>query len=224
VTLLDETPTMDEKVPAPETSGPAQPVVAVRRRTIDNVLIGFGVVCVAVLAIAGGLLTWGHNFATDYVHKELASQHVVFPDQAALLKEGRSDLVGYAGQQVTSGSQAQAYASYIAHHLDGIANGATYADLGQPESAAKAAVQSAKDSGQSAAAVTDLQTKADAITNQRNTLFKGETLRGLLLTSYAWATIGTIAGIAAIAAFVAAGVLLVLVILGVVHKVRMRHA
>ena len=224
MTLLDETPTMDEKVPAPETSGPAQPVVAVRRRTIDNVLIGFGVVCVAVLAIAGGLLTWGHNFATDYVHKELASQHVVFPDQAALLKEGRSDLVGYAGQQVTSGSQAQAYASYIAHHLDGIANGATYADLGQPESAAKAAVQSAKDSGQSAAAVTDLQTKADAITNQRNTLFKGETLRGLLLTSYAWATIGTIAGIAAIAAFVAAGVLLVLVILGVVHKVRMRHA
>ena len=224
MTMLDETPTMDEKVSAPETSGPAQPVVAVRRRTIDNLLIGFGVVCVAVLAIAGGLLTWGHNFATDYVHKELASQHVVFPDQAALLKEGRSDLVGYAGQQVTSGSQAQAYARYIAHHLDGIANGATYADLGQPESAAKAAVQSAKDSGQSAAAVTDLQTKADAITNQRNTLFKGETLRGLLLTSYAWATIGTIAGIAAIAAFVAAGVLLVLVILGVVHKVRMRHA
>ena len=223
MTMLDETPTMDEKVSAPETSGPAQPVVAVRRRTIDNVLIGFGVVCVAVLAIAGGLLAWGHNFATDYVHKELASQHVVFPDQAALLKEGRSDLVGYAGQQVTSGSQAEAYASYIAHHLDGIANGATYADLGQPESAAKAAVQSAKDSGQSAAAVADLQTKADAITNQRNTLFKGETLRGLLLTSYAWATIGTIAGIAAIVAFVAAGVLLVLVIMGVVHKVRMRH-
>ena len=217
MTLLDETPTRDEKVPAPETSGPAQPVVAVRRRTIDNVLIGFGVVCVAVLAIAGGLLTWGHNFATDYVHKELASQHVVFPDQAALLKEGRSDLVGYAGQQVTSGSQAQAYASYIAHHLDGIANGATYADLGQPESAAKAAVQSAKDSGQSAAAVTDLQTKADAITNQRNTLFKGETLRGLLLSAYAWSTVGMIAGIAAIGAFIAAGMMAILVGLGLVH-------
>ena len=224
MTLLDGSSTTAAKVTAPGSSGPAEPVVAVRRRTIDTILIGFGAVCVAVLAIAGGLLTWGHNFATDYVHDELASQHVVFPDQAALLKEGRTDLVGYAGQPVTSGSQAEAYASYIAHHLDGIAKGATYADLGQPESAAKAAVQSAKDTGQSAAAVTDLQAKTDAITNQRNTLFKGETLRGLLLTSYAWSTIGTIAGIAAIVCFVAAGVLLVLVVLGVIHRVRMRNA
>ena len=217
MTLLDETPTMDEKVPAPETSGPAQPVVAVRRRTIDNVLIGFGVVCVAVLAIAGGLLTWGHNFATDYVHKELASQHVVFPDQAALLKEGRSDLVGYAGQQVTSGSQAQAYASYIAHHLDGIANGATYADLGAPESAAKADVKAAVDAGKPQATITELQAKADGITAQRNTLFKGETLRGLLLSAYAWSTVGMIAGFAALGAWIAAAVMAVLVVLGIIH-------
>src|SRR3954447_7183689 len=174
VTLLDGSQTTAAKVPAPESSGPAEPVVAVRRRTIDTVLIAFGAVCVAVLAIAGGLLTWGHNFATNYVHDELASQHVVFPAQAGLEQEGRADLVRYAGQQVTNGSQAEAYAGYIAHHLDGIANGATYADLGQPESAAKAAAQAAaKDSGQSTAAVADLQAKADAITNQRNTLFKG---------------------------------------------------
>ena len=54
-------------MPTPESGTAGQPVVAVRRRTIDTVLIGFGAVCVAVLAIAGGLLTWGHNFATDYV-------------------------------------------------------------------------------------------------------------------------------------------------------------
>ena len=64
---------------------------------------------------------------------------------------------------------------------------------------------------------TELQTKADAITNQRNTLFKGETLRGLLLSTFAWSTIGRIAGIAATVAFVAAGLMTALVILGVFH-------
>jgi len=221
VGIVEETRTTE--VPMPESAVAGEPVVAVRRRTIDSVLIGFGVVCVAVMAIAGGLLTWGHNFATDYVHDELSSQRVYFPDQAALEKEGRGDLVRFAGDQVTNGEQAEAYASYIAHHLDGIAGGATYADLGQPETAAKAAVQTAKNSGQDTATVADLQAKADAITANRNTLFKGETLRGLLLSSYAWSTVGTIAGIAAIAAFVAAGLMLVLVVLGVVHRMRLRR-
>lgn len=220
---VEDPRTLEPQVAAPESNGPARPVVALRRRTIDTVLVGVGVVCVAVLAVAGGLLTWGHNFATDYVHNELSSQNIYFPNEAALQKEGRTDLLGFAGQQVTTGPQAEAYAGYIGHHLEGIAGGATYADLGQPENAAKTAVTAAKDSGQSAAAVAELQSKADAITNQRNTLFKGETLRGLLLSSYAWATIGRIAGIAAIAAFVGAGVMLVLVVLGVVHKVRVRN-
>jgi hypothetical protein len=60
----------------------------------------------------------------------------------------------------------------------------------------------------------------DQITQQRDTLFKGETLRGLLLSTYAWATIGQIAGIAAVVAFVAAGVMLMLVIAGLVHVLR----
>ena len=84
----------------------------------------------------------------------------------------------------------------------------------------KQQVQAAKDAGQSTAAVTELQAKADAITNQRNTLFKGETLRGLLLSAYAWSTVGTIAGIAAIGAFLAAGMMAILVVLGVVHHRR----
>jgi hypothetical protein len=65
--------------------------------------------------------------------------------------------------------------------------------------------------------VAELQAKADTISNQRNTLFKGETLRGLLLSTFAWSTIGRIAGIAATVAFVAAGLMTVLVILGVFH-------
>ena len=92
-------------------TGPQPPVVAVRRRTIDAVLVGAGTVITIVLAVAGSLLTWGSNFASDYVSKELSSQNIFFPDKAALQEEGRTDLFGFAGQQVTSGTDAQAYAS-----------------------------------------------------------------------------------------------------------------
>jgi hypothetical protein len=206
--------TFTEMRPAPAQT---TPVVAVRRRTIDQVLIGLGAVATVVLAVAGGLLTWGSNFADDYVGRELRSQNVFFPDEAGLLEEGRTDLLKYAGTQVSDGNDAEAYASYIDHHLDGIADGATYADLGKVETAAKAAVTEAKASGASADEIASLQADADAVTAQRNTLFKGETLRGLLLSTYAWSTVGTIAGIAAMAAFTAAAVMMVLVVLGLVH-------
>jgi len=62
-----------------------------------------------------------------------------------------------------------------------------------------------------------LQAKADGVTAQRNTLFKGETLRGLLLSAYAWSTVGMIAGIAAIGAFIAAAMMAILSVLGIVH-------
>ena len=45
----------------------------------------------------------------------------------------------------------------------------------------------------------------------------GNTLRGLLLNAYAFATIATIAGIAAIASFVGAAVLALLAFLGLRH-------
>jgi hypothetical protein len=197
-----------------------QPTVAVRRRSIDVVLISIGVLAAIVFTVAGSLLTWGHNFANNYVHDELASQHITFPAADALNEEGRTDLVKYADQTVDSGKEAEAYASYINGHLAGIADGATYADLGGPERAAKADVKAATDAGKPQATVDELQAKADGITNQRNTLFKGETLRGLLLSAYAWSTVGTIAGIAAVVAFGAAAVMFVLVVLGIVHLAR----
>jgi hypothetical protein len=193
------------------------PVVAVKRRTIDSVLISLGLVAVVVLAVAGGLLTWGANFSNDYVHDELGSQNVSFPSAEALTEEGRTDLLQYADHKVDTGAEAEGYASYINGHLAGIADGATYADLGGPERAAKAAVADAVAAGQPQATIDELQATADGITNQRNTLFKGETLRGLLLSAYAWSTVGQIAGYAALAAFIAAAVMAVLVVLGMVH-------
>jgi len=201
--------------PAPATS--VKPVVAVTRRTIDRVLISVGVVAAVVFAVAGALLTWGHNFANNYVGDELSSQHITFPSAEALTEEGRTDLVKFADHKLDTGKEAEGYASFINGHLAKVAGGATYADLGAPESAAKADVKAAVDAGKPQATIDELQAKADGITGQRNTLFKGETLRGLLLSAYAWSTVGMIAGIAAIAAFIAAAVMAVLSVLGVVH-------
>ncbi|MGQ0831769.1 MAG: hypothetical protein ACT4OV_08835 [Microthrixaceae bacterium] len=194
-----------------------QPVVALKRRTIDSVLISFGAVLTAALVVAASLLTWGSNFAKDYVHDELASQNIKFPPAAALTEEGRDDLVKYADQKVDTGKEAEAYASFINGHLAGIADGKTYADLGGPQFAAQDAVTKAKADGASEATIAELQAKVDAIKGQRTSLFTGETLRGLLLTTYAWDTVGRIAGYAAMAAFAAAAVMLVLVLLGLRH-------
>jgi hypothetical protein len=212
MTLIEDRPAFAESSPNKN-----EPVVALKRRTIDSVLIGFGAVLTVALVVAGSLLAWGSNFAADYVDDELSSQNITFATAAELEEEGRTDLMQFGGAFVDTGDEAEAYASFIGGHLEGIADGATYADLGGPERAAKGAVTAARESGADEATIAELQAEADAISGQRNTLFKGETLRGLLLTAYAWATVGEIAGYAAMAAFVAGGVMLVLVLLGLRH-------
>lgn len=196
---------------------PGQPVVALRRKTVDKLLVGTGIVATAVFLIAGALLSWGASFSNDYVKDELSAQQIFFPPEAALREEGRDDLVKYAGQQLTTGSQAEAYASFIGGHLEAMADGLTYAEYGKVETAAKEAVAAAEEAGATEAEIAELQEEATAATRTRDALFKGETLRGLLLSSYAWDTIGRIAGIAATAAYVAAAAMAVLVVLGIVH-------
>jgi hypothetical protein len=203
-------------VPTPSVA----PVIALKRRTIDSVLISIGIVAAIVFAVAGGLLTWGHNFSANYVHDELSSQNISFPDAATLTGEERTDLLQYAGNRLDTGKEAEAYASYINGHLQGIAGGATYADLGTPERAAKTAVTDAVAAGKPQAEIDALQATASGLTAQRDTMFKGETLRGLLLSAYAWSTVGMIAGLAAIGAFIAAAVTTILVALGLVHHRR----
>jgi hypothetical protein len=194
-----------------------EPAVVLKRRTIDSVLIGFGAVVTVFLLVAGGLLTWGANFSHDYVNDELSSQNISFPPAADLEEEGRTDLLPFAGHAVNTGPEAEAYASFINGHLQGIADGATYADLGAVEREAEGAVEAATADGAGNAEIARLQGEADGVTAQRDSLFKGETLRGLLLSAFAWATVGRIAGYAALAAFLAAGVMLVLVAFGMRH-------
>jgi hypothetical protein len=213
------TATIDSGISTPST--PSDDIVLLHRGTIDKILVAIGLVAAIVLAAAGGLLTWGATFSDDYVHDELASQNVFFPDKAALIEEGRDDLTKYAGTQVTTGSQAEAYAGYIGGHLEGIADGKTYSEI--DDRGAAAAVTAAKEAGEDEATVAKLQATADQLKGQRDTLFKGETLRGLLLSSFAWATIGRIAGIAAWVMFGAAILMAGLTVAGVIHLRRVRH-
>ena len=91
-----------------------------RRKTFDALMATGGLVLAAVLLVAGGLLTWAHNFVGNQVHKQLAAQKIFFPPAG---REAIADpaikpyLTQYAGQQLTTGAQAKAYADhFIAVH------------------------------------------------------------------------------------------------------------
>jgi hypothetical protein len=180
------------------------------RKTFDAILTSVGAVLTLFLLVAGVLGLWAYSFTNTNVHNQLAEQQIVFPSQAAFAaaKPGTEITPGmlpylqkYAGQPLTTGAQAEAYADhFIAVHLQEIGGGLTYAQL-----SAKAMAQP-----KGSAAYT-----ADEAVVQ--TVFQGTTLRGLLLEAYAFWKMGQIALWAAIACFVAAAVMLVLTILGFVH-------
>jgi hypothetical protein len=114
-----------------------------------------------------------------------------------------------------TGDQAKAYADhFIAVHVKATSGGRTYAQLGTDQNAVKAQIADAEKAGQPTAA---LETKLADLTKTRETVFKGETLRGLLLNAYAFGMMGKIAGIAAIVSFVGAGIMLLLSLLGMWH-------
>lgn len=171
-----------------------------RRKTFDALLTSAGFVLAIVLVAAGGLLLWAHNFVDNQVHSQLAAQQIFFPKAGS---ESLNDpavkpyLSQYAGQQLVTGAQAEAYANhFIAVHINEMTGGKTYAQLSQES----------------------LANPNDAkLAGQVQTVFRGETLRGLLLNAYAFGKMGQIALYAAITAFAAAGILLILSVLGYAH-------
>jgi len=173
-----------------------------RRRTFDLLAVIGGLVLAVVLAVAGGLLLWGHNFVSDQVHTQLAAQKIYFPPASsgaikALPAADAQAMTAYAGQLMTTGAQAQTYADhFIAVHLREIGGGQTYAQLAEKSLA---------------------QPKNAALAGQVQTIFRGETLRGLLLNAYGWWQMGQIMFIGAIVAFIAAAALLIMSLLGIAH-------
>ena len=170
-----------------------------RRRAFDALAVTAGLLIAGLLLVAGGLLTWGHNFVTSEVHSQLAAQKIVFPpaDSPAVKGAQFAPMRQYGGQLMTTGAQAQVYADhFIAVHLAEIGGGQTYSQL-----SAKALAQP----------------KNTALAAQVQTMFRGETLRGLLLNAYAFGTIAQIMLWAAIAAFAGAGLLILLALFGFIH-------
>jgi hypothetical protein len=171
-----------------------------RRKTFDIILASGGLVVTVVLLVAGALLMWGYHFANSNVHDQLAEQQIFFPAKgspALASSQIGPYLDKYAGQQLLTGAQAKAYADhFIGVHVQGIAGGKTYAQVS-----------------------TALQADPNNATlkAQQQSLFQGQTLRGLLLEAYGFWKMGQIAFIAAIASFFLAGVMLILSVFGFWH-------
>jgi hypothetical protein len=171
-----------------------------RRRTFDALASVVGLVLAAVLAVAGGLALWGHTFVDSQVSSQLAAQKIVFPTKSnaefkALPPADAAAMGQYAGQPMTTGAQAKVYAdNFIAFHLSKM--GGTYSEL-----SAKAMAQPSN-------------AKLAVLVE---TVFKGTTLRSMLLDAYAFWEMGQIALYAAIVSFIGAGLLLVLSAFGFAH-------
>ena len=170
-----------------------------RRRTFDALVTGAGLILAAILIIAGGLLAFGHSFVDGQVHNELAAQKIYFPASGspAIKAPEFAAMHQYAGQLMTTGAQAEVYADhFIANHLKEIGGGLTYSQLSAKSLA---------------------QPKNTALAAQVQLMFRGTTLRGLLLNAYAFGKMGQLALWGAIAAFASAGLLLILSVGGYLH-------
>ncbi|HXN38894.1 MAG TPA: hypothetical protein VN892_12720 [Solirubrobacteraceae bacterium] len=180
-----------------------------RRRVFDVLTSAVGLVLVVVLLVAGGLLMWGYSYDHNNVHNQLAAQDIFFPTKAAFEHpKAGSEITAamiptvsqYAGQQLLTGPQAEAYADhFIAIHLSEMPYGGIYSKI---STAARAEPTNTK------------------LATLETTSFQGTTLRGLLLEAYGFSKIGTIMLIGSIASFILALVLLGFVGLGFRHAQR----
>lgn len=200
-----------------------------QRRTIDLVLSVSGVVLAVVLIVFGIYFSDRYQFAQNNVQAQLREQEIFFPAKSDLSPEERKQpgVVKYAGEAVDNGDKAQVYANeFIGLHLKSIGagtayEGKTYAELGGPQFALQDKVTAAQESNDPA--LPDLQTQLDQLKGIRQTLFTGETLRGLLLTTYGFWQFGQEAQLAMYVSFGGAAILLVFAGLGMLHALRTRR-
>jgi hypothetical protein len=173
------------------------------RKVFDIIASAGGVAVVLTLVVAGGLLTWGHSFVSSNVHSQLAQQQIYFPPKAAFEhpKAGTEitpsmipSVSQYAGQQLLTGQQAESYAdNFIAVHITNMTGGKTYAQL---STLAMAQPDNTKLAGEVA------------------TVFKGETLRSMLLNAFGWWKVSQITYIASLIAFGLGGLTLLASLFG----------
>ena len=193
------------------------------RKKLDLIFSIGGVLLALLLLVLGLVLRNQANFAKSYVRDQMSAQQINFTPVAGLSDDEKSAacLVKNAGKPLTSGKQAECYANeYIGRHVKEVNGGKTYSQTSGESRAARAAADKALTADPGAQASKDLDTAAKTLAGKTDTLFKGETLRGLLLTGYGFSIFGERAGQAATVAFLAALVLLLASIAGFVHGMR----
>jgi hypothetical protein len=173
------------------------------RRTLDIIFATGGLLVAGLILVLGLVLQNQANFANDYVHDQLSEQQIVFTPASALSpEESAACLKSNGGKPLVSGKQAECYANnYIAVHLKGVNDGKTYSQTSSEQRALD---------DQDSAEAKELEAKVQ-------TLFRGETLRGLLLTSYGFSIFGDRAQTAAYVCYLLALVLFLAAIAGFVH-------
>jgi len=174
-----------------------------QRKAIDKVFILLGIASIVIFLTIGAAAWKGADFAITTVKSELAGQKIYFPEKGspALDPDKYPGLQQYAGQLVDDGPKAKAYANeYIGQHLKDTAGGKTYAEV---------STESRKDPSN------------EKLLAQKQSLFQGETLRGLLLNAYAFSTFGTLAQFVAIVSFLGAAIMSALVWLGLRHLAKL---
>lgn len=173
-----------------------------QRRHFDVLVSAVGLLLAIVLGVFGFYFKERYDFAQNTVQDQLSAQKIFFPPKDALSPEElkQAGVKANAGKQVTTGEQAEVYANqFIALHLDGIAGGKTYSQM---SSESRADPENAKLKG------------------QVDSLFRGETLRGILLTTYGFWQLGQEAQLAMWICFIAAVLLLAFAIVGFVHAAK----
>lgn len=187
------------------------------RSVIDRLISWAGAVVAVALVALGAAAIFGGSFALENVRDRLEPQAISFPAAAEMTPEEIAEVGSFAGQAVDTGTEAEAYSRYIGLHLTEIGGGKTYAELGGPLFALEAEIEQAQAAGQDTAA---LEEELAGLRAQRDTVFKGETLRAILLNAYGWWMVGQIALFAGIGMVVVGLILAVLVALGFRHARR----
>ncbi|MGH2808670.1 MAG: hypothetical protein ACRDKT_15505, partial [Actinomycetota bacterium] len=153
----------------------------------------------------------------DNVRDRLAPQNISFGAASEMTPEEKAEVGEFAGQKVDTGTEAEAYSRYIGIHLAEIGGGKSYAELGGPLFALEAQIEEATAAGEDTAA---MEEQLAGLQGQRDTVFKGETLRAMLLNAYGWWTVGQITLYVGIGAVIAGLFLALFAGLGFVHARR----
>lgn len=152
----------------------------------------YGVLCRVfsiILIVVGAAAIFGGNFAHGYVTDQLSQEGLTMPNEDgvnALEDQASQDkLRPYIDEPMTTGPQAEAFANnYIWEHMMASSGGKGYQEISGEYNALKAEIPEAEQA--------DNQELQD-LGALRESLFMGDSLRGMLLNAYGWWLLGSIA-------------------------------